>query len=145
MLRSAYIDDVALIHELWNEYASALEAGDLERWISTWVCGGIEMSAAGLLLSGTEQIRAAIRPAMDLFDTEMTVSPEEVQILGHNAYSYGSYKQVMTPKEGGESIISIGMYLSILEKHANGSWKIAVACFNYGEIPESFRYKCGQR
>jgi len=145
MLRSAHINDVALIHELWDEYASSFAAGDIERWNSLWIRGGIELSAAGLLLSGTEQIRAASRPAMDLFDSEMTFSPEDVQILGHNAYSYGSYKQVMIPKEGGESIISFGMYLAIFEKQAGGSWKIAVACFNHGQRPASFRYKCGQR
>ena len=68
MLASTYENDVALIHELWHEYASALIAGDMERWISLWIRRGIELSAAGQLLSGTEQIRAASQPVVDLFD-----------------------------------------------------------------------------
>ncbi len=139
MLISAYETDVALIHELWNEYASALVAGDMECWISTWLRGGIEMSAAGLMLSGAEQILAASRPVMDLFDTEMTISPEDVRILGDCAYSYGSYKHAIVPKEGGESISSSGLFLTILEKQADGSWKIAIACFNTSQLPKSFR------
>ncbi|UCG25440.1 MAG: nuclear transport factor 2 family protein [Chloroflexota bacterium] len=134
MLASTYETDVALIHELWNEYASALMAGDMERWISIWIRGGIEMSAGGLLLTGAEQIRVANRPVMDLFDAEMTISLEEVRILGDCAYSFGSYKQAITPKEGGESISNTGLFLTILEKQADGSWKIAIACFNSSEL-----------
>ena len=132
MLASAHETDLALIHELWDEYASALIAGDRERWISSWTLGGIEMPAAGPLLSGAGQIGAACRPVMDLFDTQMAVSPEYVRILGDYAYSYGSYKHVLTPKEGGESINYAGLFLTILEKQTCGSWKIAVACFNHG-------------
>jgi uncharacterized protein (TIGR02246 family) len=134
-----YETEVTLIHELWIEYASALMSGDMERWISLWTCGGIEMSPAGLLLSGTEQIGAANQPVMDLFDTEMTISPEDVRILGDCAYSHGSYKQAMTPKEGGEPISNAGRFLTILEKQANGSWKIAIACFNTSQLPKFFR------
>ena len=139
MLTSVHETDVNLIRELWIEYASALTAGDMERWISLWISGGIEMQAAGLLLSGTEQIRAASQPVMDLFDTEMTISPEDVRIHGDCAYSYGSYKHAMTPKEGGESICNTGRFLTILEKQANGSWKIAIACFNTSQLPKFFR------
>lgn len=88
------------------------------------------MSAAGRLLSGAEQIRAASRPVMELFETEVTISPEYVRILGDCGYSYGSYNHVLTPKEGGESIRYRGLFLTILEKQDCGSWKIAVACFN---------------
>ena len=139
MLAPSHEYDVALIHELWDEYASAFVAGDIERWISIWIRGGIEMSAAGLLLSGTEQIRAASRPVMVLFDTEMTISPEDARIFGDCAYSYGSYKRAITPKEGGESISNTGLFLTILEKQADESWKIAIACFNTGQQPKFFR------
>ena len=111
----------------------------MESWISLWIRGGIEMSEAGLLLSGTEQIRAASQPVMDLFDTEVTISPQGVRTLGDWAYSYGTYKHVMTPKEGGEPISNTGMFLTIFEKQANGSWKIAITCFNTSELPKSFQ------
>lgn len=115
-------------------------SNDMDRWISLWISEGIEMQPAGLLLSGTEQIRAASRPVMDLFDMEMTISPQGVRILGDCAYSHGSYKQAITPKEGGESISNTGLFLTILEKQADGSWKIAIACFNTCQLPgRSFR------
>ena len=96
------------------------------------------MQPTRLLLSGIEQIGAALQPVIDLFDTEMTILPENVHILGDYAYSYGSYKHAMTPKEGGESISDAGMFLTILEKQANGSWKIAIICCNTSQRPKSF-------
>jgi len=132
MLTTAHESDVARIYELWDEYASAFAAGNLERWLSLWTGDGIELSAAGRLLSGAEEISAASRPVMALFDTKMTISPEYVRIIADNAYAYGSYKHVEAPKEGGESIATGGKFLTILEKQASGSWKIAVACFNHG-------------
>jgi len=113
-------------------------SGDMVRWISLWISGGIEMSPAGPRLSGIEQIRTALQPVIDLFDTEIMILPENVHILGECAYSYGSYKHALTPKEGGEAISDAGMFLTILEKQANGSWKIAITCFNTSELPKSF-------
>ena len=138
MMTSAHEADVTLIHKLCIEYAYALMSGDMDRWISLWISEGIEMQPAGPRYSGINQIRAAGQPAMDLFDTKMTLSPDEVRILGDCAYSYGSYRHAMTPKEGGESISNTGMFLTILEKQANGSWKIAITCFNRSHQPKSF-------
>ena len=45
MLSPSRQTDVALIHDLWDEYASAFVTGDIERWISLWTHGGVEMSA----------------------------------------------------------------------------------------------------
>jgi ketosteroid isomerase-like protein len=113
-------------------------SGDMDRWISLWSSKGIEMQPAGLRLSGIEQIAAALQPIIDLFDTEMTILPESVHILSDCAYAYGSYKHAMTPKEGGEPIIDAGMFLTILEKQANGSWKIVITCCNTSQRPKLF-------
>jgi ketosteroid isomerase-like protein len=50
---------------------------------------------------------------------------------------------VLKPKEGGEATNGSGKYLTILEKQIDGSWKVAVDCFNYnaplgsvGEAPK---------
>jgi uncharacterized protein (TIGR02246 family) len=138
MLSSAHDTDVTLIHELWIEYTSAIMSGDIDRWISLWISGGIEMQPAGARLSGIEQIRAVSQPVMELFVTKITISPEDVRIFGDCAYSYGFYNYSIMPKEGGESINSTGMFLTIFEKQANGSWKIAISCFNISPLPKSF-------
>jgi uncharacterized protein (TIGR02246 family) len=126
MSTATHASDLALIRELWFEYTSALMSGDIDRWISLWSPGGIEIQPAGLLLSGIKQIQAAHQPLSDLFNTEITILPENIHIRGECAYAYGSYKHTLTPKEGGELISDAGMFLTILEKQANTSWKIAI-------------------
>lgn len=131
MMAPAYENDKALIFELWDRYASALIAGDIERWIALWIREGIELTATGLLYSGSEQIREVWQPVMDLFDMEVSIFLEDVRFLGACAYSYGSYRYAITPKEGGESINDSGLFLTILERQTDGSWKIAIDCRNY--------------
>lgn len=42
------VSAVAQINELWNEYAAAATAGDLERWIALWVEDGIQLPPGDL-------------------------------------------------------------------------------------------------
>ena len=46
----------------------------------------------------------------------------------------GLLKEVM-PKEGGDSIKVNGEYSTILQRQIDGSWKIAIDCFNYDAPP----------
>lgn len=129
--------DVALIYELWNEYASALHDGDLERWITLWIDDGKRMAPNAPACNGLGQIRAAVEPLFDLFKFEaFDVSPDEIQILGDRAYSHGTFAFSMMPKAGGGLIDDNGKFLTILEKQADDSWKIAVDCFN-SDLPAS--------
>ncbi len=128
------VSDVAKVYELWNEYAAALKAGDLERWMSLWSEDAIQMPPGIPRRVGKEQIRREMQPVFDLFDTsKMTIHTEEVRILGNRAYSHGTHTFEMTPKEGGETKGYSGKFLDILEKQVDGSWKIAIDCHNYDE------------
>jgi uncharacterized protein (TIGR02246 family) len=122
--------DVAQIYELWKEYAAAWCAGDMERWIALWTDDGIQMPPGAPRNVGKEHIRTANQPGMDQNDYEMTINPDEVQVLGDWAYSHGTYESEMTPKAGGETKEYSGKFLDILEKQADGSWKIAIGCYN---------------
>ena len=129
--------DVFLVYELWIEYAAAAHDGDLERWISLWIDDGIQMAPDALPRVGKEQIRSAMQPSFDLFFmSNMVIKTEEVQIFGNRAYSHGTYEFVMTPKEGGESMSYSGKFLDILKKQVDGSWKIAIDCYNYNKPSE---------
>jgi ketosteroid isomerase-like protein len=46
------------------------------------------------------------------------------------AFTHGLYELVMIPKEGGDKIAIKGKFLTILKKQVDGSWKIAIDCFN---------------
>ncbi len=127
--------DVALVHELWNEYAAAWSAGDLERWIFLWIDDGIQMPPGVARNIGKEVIRTSAQPQLDLYDWEMTINPEEVRVLGDRAYSHGLSEFALTPKKGGATTEASGKFLTILEKQVDGSWKIAIDCFNFNAPP----------
>jgi uncharacterized protein (TIGR02246 family) len=126
--------DVALVYELWNEYAAAVDEGNMERWISLWAEDGIQMAPDVPPRVGKEQIQKAMQHAFDLFSmSDMFINTEEVHILGDRAYSHGTYVFEKTPREGGETTSYSGKFLDILEKQSDGSWKIAIDCHNYNE------------
>jgi uncharacterized protein (TIGR02246 family) len=137
MTERAKTVDVALVYELWNEYATAANDGDLTRWISFWTDEGIQMQPGVPRRVGQTEIGNEMQALFNHFDiSNMGVYPEEVRILGDRAYSHGTYTFELTPKEGGEIESYSGTFLSILEKQVDGSWKIAIDCHNYTVLTE---------
>jgi len=138
MIERVQVADVAQVYELWNEYATAANDGDMERWISLWIDDGIQMPPGVPRRVGKEEIRREMQPLFDHFNmSKMIIQTEEVRILGDRAYSHGTYECEMTPKEGGETRSYSGKFLDILEKQVDGSWKIAIDCHNYNMPSES--------
>lgn len=125
------VSDVAQIYKVWKEYAAAFNDGDMDRWISLWIEEGIRMPPDAPRSVGLPQIRVSIQQIFENINfEEFTINPDEVHVMGDQAYSHGSYCTSMTPKTGGETIEVSGKYLTILTKQADGFWKIAVDCFN---------------
>ena len=131
MIERLQVADVAQVYKLWNEFAAAVTAGDMERWLALWSDDGIHMPPGAERQVGKEQIRTEVQPRFELFDQNMTIDLEEVRILGDQAFSHGTCEFALTPKQGGETTNGSGKFLTILEKQGDGSWKIAIDCFNY--------------
>lgn len=109
--------DVALVKEVWNEYEASVNAGDLERWSALWIEDGVQMPPDEPRYIGKAAIMAAAEPGFELFDFEdFNIEPEQVKILGDQAYSYGTYGFSMTPIEGGDTIELNGKFLTILQR-----------------------------
>ena len=119
------------VKEAFNECAVAARDGDLERWLSLWADDGKRMAPNAPASVGVEQIRAAIEPGFEFFTfEEFTINADEVQILGDQAYAHGTYGYSMMPKAGGDTIEDSGKFLTIFEKQADDSWKIAIDSFS---------------
>lgn len=132
MLERVQVADVAKVYELWNEYAAAVNDGNLERLLALWTDEGIQMPPGAPLRIGKELIRREMQSLFDQYDiSKMIIHTEEVRILGDWAYSHGTFTFETMPKEGGEAKNCSGKFLDILEKQANGCWKIAIDCHNY--------------
>jgi uncharacterized protein (TIGR02246 family) len=128
--RMKYID-VAMIYDLWDEYATAVNEGSLDRLLSLWIDDSIQLAPDATPRIGKEQIWKAMQPIFDRFITsQMIIHTEEVQIFGDRAYAYGTYTFERTCKQDGEKRSYSGKFLDVLAKQADGSWKIAIDCHN---------------
>jgi uncharacterized protein (TIGR02246 family) len=132
MLERVQVADVAQTYELGHEVAAAANDGDLERWLALWIDDAIQMPPGAPRRVGKAEIRSAMQARFDHFDISgAIIQPEEVRILGDRAYSHGSYEFEMASKVAAETKRYWGKFLAILEKQADGSWKIALDCHNY--------------
>jgi uncharacterized protein (TIGR02246 family) len=128
--------DITAIKKIYNQYTFAAETGDLDLWISLWIDNGIRMPPDTPAQIGKEQIRARMKPLFDQLIIKIPITCKEVRVAGDLAFSRGTYTLSTTPKAGGETIKRSGKYLTILERQADGSWRIARDCFNYNAPPE---------
>jgi uncharacterized protein (TIGR02246 family) len=128
--------DLAAIKETLRKFAVAVNAGDFEGWISLWTDNGIQMFPGAPARIGKEQIRAGMKPAFDQFILKMVITNEELRVSGDLGFARGTYKESMVPKAGGETWKYDGKCLTILERQADGSWKVARDCFN-SNVPET--------
>ena len=132
MFERAQVADVAQVYELWLEVAAALNNGDLERWLALWSDDGIQMPPGAPRRQGVAEIRKELQSLFDSFDlSEMAIQTEEVRILGDWALTHGTFTFGRTPREWGETKRYTGSFLDVLKKQVDGSWKIAIECFNY--------------
>jgi uncharacterized protein (TIGR02246 family) len=125
--------DTEKVMEVMDEYAAAVNAGDLERWMALWSEDGrrIPPPAFQPPQHGKDEIRAAMQPVFEASDQTATIDAQDVQILGQRAYSLCTFEITVTPKEGGETFVLEGNALSILEKQDDGSWKLLIDCYNF--------------
>ncbi len=119
------------IDDVYETYASAVNAGDMDRWITLWIEDGIQMPPDNPRNIGKEKIKSVAENLANLFHWKMVINCEEVKETSDWGYATGIYTVKLTPKDGGKTIKGSGKFLTILEKQDNGSWKIARDIFNY--------------
>jgi len=129
--------DISAINSILDQYASSINDKNLDLWISLWVEDGIQMPPNAPAVIGKGQIRENNKSLFLEFTPRMVVTKKEVRVAGDLAFARGTYTLSLTPMSAGETIEIDGKYLSIMEKQADGSWKLARDCFNDNAPPKS--------
>jgi uncharacterized protein (TIGR02246 family) len=127
--------DVAAVENVLNQYAVAVNAGDLELWLSLHADNIVKMVPDAPAILGKEELRAYFKPLFDNFTSEMTLYPEEAQVDGDLGSAWGNYSLSMTPIAGGDTVFVDGKYLTICKRQADDSWKISHDCYNSNVSP----------
>ena len=120
----------AAVNAISTRYSSALNAGDLDSWLSLWTDDGIQLPPGEPPVVGKDQIRARNQGLLDEFTVNLSSTSAEVGVAGDWAFDRGAYTATLTPKGGGRTIPIDGKYLTILKRQPDGSWKIYRDIFN---------------
>lgn len=122
--------DADAIMEVWRSYERGINASDLDLWLSLWDEDGIQFPPDEAMHRGKAEIRAANVDFFPILEMRMSISPQEIAVLGDYAYSSGSYVLDFSERGSGEWTHVDGKFLTILRRQADGSWKLWRDCFN---------------
>jgi uncharacterized protein (TIGR02246 family) len=134
--KEADAEAVAAVNEIWNQYSSSFNSGDIDRWLSLWTDDGIQMPPDSPPIVGKEQIRTRNKAVLDRFTFDLNITNEEVRVAGEWAFSRGIFKATLRPKGGGKITLVDGKYMTILQRQADGSWKVYRDIFNSNVPPD---------
>jgi len=81
-------------------------------------------------LARGDSIRATWEQLLSLpgFDLEWRATNVQVAEAGDMGYTIGTYE--LTVEQDGVSMVTVGEYVTLWERQADGSWKVVVDCFN---------------
>jgi len=79
---------------------------------------------------GKQAIRAWSGGFLDLFGCQFSLAVDEVRVAAHWAFERGRYTITLAPKAGGPSMDEAGKYITIYQRQADGSWKMARDIWN---------------
>jgi uncharacterized protein (TIGR02246 family) len=119
--------DTAAINQVRAAYVSAWKKGDVEGTARGFADDAVLLSPGNEpRVSG----RSAIAKSNEDFFTHFTpndaeLTPEEIKIIGDWAFESGIYKMTARAKANDQTISQHGRYLVLLQRQADGSWKIA--------------------
>lgn len=120
-------EDRAALEGIMQEYARSALAGDMDAWAGLWAEDGVEMNPNAPAIIGREAIRDNTAA---LSITEFTVSVDDVDGRGDLAYVRGTFSVTMTAEGMPEPRSEEGKYLTVLRKSPDGTWLIAIDCWN---------------
>lgn len=127
--------DEAAIRAVFDNYCSALKAGDFEGWLALWDEGGVRLPPGGPMETSVAEIRRDLGGIADLknVDYSMTITTQEVLVFPAEGYGMarGLFREVFQErKPGSKAEISDGKFMTMFKKQPDGSWKIFRDSFN---------------
>ena len=122
--------DVEAINSLRDEFIVLDNAGDAAGVASLYTNDAVLMPPNEAAVTGNQAIESWSQITFDQFTSELTLAPEEVEVVGDWAFERGTYMIALTPKADGEPMEDRGKYIVILRKQVDGSWKMARDIWN---------------
>lgn len=128
--------DQAAIDAVRSAWQDAYNAADAAGLAALYASDAVVMPPYAPAVAGPAAIQARLEEQMAQATTTFTVAGTETIISGDWAVDRGTYQARSTPMmDGAESMIENGKYLVVLQRQADGSWKIAREISNVDAPP----------
>lgn len=114
--------DVAAIESMSAARAKAFNEGDADAIAAYFTEEGILMAPGQPVAQGRSAVASYYQAIFDEYDAELTSGYKEVKVSGDLAYGRGYAEVKLTPRAGGEPVVSTAKYLNILRRQPDGSW-----------------------
>ncbi len=113
-------DALMAADKAWSESVS-----DADEFLSYFADGAHFMPFGAPLAQG-DAIRTAVVSMPGSLEWEATGA--DVAESGELGYTIGTFE--LTTEQDGASMVTVGKYVTVWSKQADGSWKVQVDCFN---------------
>jgi uncharacterized protein (TIGR02246 family) len=118
------------IRRLTDEAVAALNRGDIEAGVALHASDAHVLAPLRPAEVGSAAIRASLASLFKQYSVRESRTLEEVQVHGNWAFTRGSYRSVLTPKDGGSAVEESGKYVEVLRQDVTGAWKYFRSIWN---------------
>lgn len=132
---SSMAADIDAVKQVAESFDAAFAAGDPDGLAALYADDAIRMMPDLPAWVGHEAIRAgfaseAEQNAEDLASIEVDNVSADAVLFGDWATVRGTFTAVRTPADGGEPISVTGKWMALLNRQADGTWKVAWDIWN---------------
>lgn len=122
--------DADAIRAVGKAYESAVNAGDLDRYVQTFAEDALALPPDHPLVAGRAAIRDwAKRSFFDLYKMQLSFSFSDVTVSGDWASTHSPYTLLLTPKDGSPAVQAKGKFVNVFRRRQDG-WKYARVIWN---------------
>ena len=116
--------DIAAVNAVRDSFIKAFNGGDASAIGDVYTADAIAMPNHQSTLTGRDAIVAYNKATFEQMAAKIELMVDETRTVGASGFDRGRFKVTMTPKAGGPAITDEGRYLVLLEKGADGAWKV---------------------
>jgi uncharacterized protein (TIGR02246 family) len=124
------MNDTEAIRKLMEEAVAALNRGDIETSLALQASDAHVLAPLRPAEIGSAAIRDSLESLFKKYSVRESRTLQEVEVHGRWAFTRGSYRSVLIPKDGQPAIEESGKYLEILKRDAAGAWKYYRSIWN---------------
>lgn len=123
------MDDAYAINIAKTEFREAYNNGDVDRLLGVYGDGFTDMSVGAPSFYGGEArqvLRSRLSKLFAEYRAKLVISIIDIHVVGTTAYDYGWHAMTLTPKDGGEAVMTRRRYFELWKKDVEGRWRIAL-------------------